>query len=105
VYAERNGKITSVRFRYDEFLVNGTFVNDNYVYYACRFSEKTVKGAELASTKENNWFEGEFDEFYSMLHGEESPSSYEDLFSSVYVMSAIERSLSCGTEQKVNYFS
>ena len=105
VYAERNGKITSVRFRYDEFLVNGTFVNDNYVYYACRFSEKTVKGAELASTKENNWFEGEFDEFYSMLHGEESPSSYEDLFSSVYVMSAIERSLLCGTEQKVNYFS
>ena len=46
----------------------------------------------------------EFDEFYAILNGAESSVSYEDIFSSVYVMNAIERSLTSGKEEKVAYF-
>ena len=104
VKAERQGKVTNVKFNYENYTANGVFVDDNYVYYACRMADKSVKGMNLESTKENNWFESEFDEFYSLLGGAESPVSYEDLFSSVFVMNAIDRSLASGKEEKVAYF-
>lgn len=104
VLAERKGNVTNVKFNYDNYTANGIFVDDNYVYYACRFADKSVKGMNLESTKENNWFESEFDEFYAILGGAESPTSYEDLFSSVFVMNAIDRSLASGKEEKVAYF-
>ena len=59
----------------------------------------------LESTADHNWFESEFKEFYALLGGADSPVSYEDLFSSVYVMNAIERAIASGKEEKVNYFS
>lgn len=104
VEAKRDGKVTSIVFYYDGYSVNGTFVDDNYVYYACRFSEKTVNGMMLESTEEHDWFKSEFEEFYAILSGSDSMVSYEDLFSSVYVMNAIERSLASGKTQTVNYF-
>lgn len=104
VEAKRQGKVTNVRFNYEQYTANGTFVDDNYVYYACRFADKSVKGMNLESTKDHNWFESEFDEFYALLGGADSPASYEDLFASVYVMNAIERSLLSGREEAVKYF-
>jgi predicted dehydrogenase len=104
VKAERQGKVTNVKFNYENYTANGVFVDDNYVYYACRMADKSVKGMNLESTKENNWFESEFDEFYALLGGAESPVSYEDLFSSVFVMNAIDRSLASGKEEKIRYF-
>ena len=80
------------------------FVDNNYVYYACRFAEKSVKGMDLVSTDKHNWFRSEFDEFYSLLHGGESPVSYGDFISSVFVMNAIVRSLESGKEEKVNTY-
>ena len=105
VNAKVNGEVVSVNFNYGEYTVDGAFVEHNYLYYACRSSEKSVKGAYLESTDEHNWFKSEFDEFYSILHGGESPVSYEDLISSVFVMNAIERSLTSGKEEKVNAFA
>jgi predicted dehydrogenase len=104
VKAERQGKVTNVKFNYENYTANGVFVDDNYVYYACRMADKSVKGMNLESTKEHNWFESEFDEFYALLGGAESPVSYEDLFSSVFVMNAIDRSLASGKEEKIRYF-
>lgn len=104
VAAKRVGSVTEVAFNYDEYVAHGAFVDDNYVYYACRFSEKTVNGMNLESTDEHNWFVSEFDEYYSILDGGEMKVSYEDLFSSVYVMNAIVRSLETGREECVNYF-
>ena len=104
VEAYRQGKVTNVKFNYERYTANGVFVDDNYVYYACRFADKSVKGMNLESTTEYNWFESEFDEFYTLLGGADSPISYEDLFSSVYVMNAIERSIASGKEEKVKYF-
>ena len=105
VDAKVNGEVVSVKFNYGAYVVDGDFVEHNYLYYACRSAEKSVKGAYLESTDEHNWFKSEFDEFYSILHGGESPVSYEDLISSVFVMNAIERSLASGKEEKVNAFA
>ena len=104
VKAKSRGNVTEVDFNYDGYTAHGIFVEHNYVYYACRFAEKAVKGMNLESTAEHNWFESEFAEFYALLGGAESPVSYEDLFSSVFVMNAIERSLKSGEEEKINYF-
>jgi len=80
------------------------FVDDNYVYYACRFADKSVKGMNLESTEEHNWFDSEFSEFYSILLGGESPVSYKGFISSVFVMNAIVRSIASGKEEKVNTY-
>ena len=104
VLAERKGKVTNIKFNYDNYTANGVFVDDNYVYYACCLADKSVKGMNLESTTEHNWFESEFAEFHAILGGADSPASYEDLFSSVFVMNAIDRSLASGKEEKVTYF-
>lgn len=105
VEAKANGELVSVKFNYGEYSVDGTFVEHNYLYYACRSAEKSVKGAYLESTDEHNWFKSEFDEFYSILSGGDSPVSYSDFISSVFVMNAIERSLASGKEEKVNEYT
>ena len=102
VEASRNGKLTYVKFNYDTYSVDGTFVEGNYLYYASRDAEKNVKGMKLESTTEHNWFKGEFSEFCALLDGAPSPVSYRDLFSSVFVMNAIERALESGKCEKVN---
>ena len=104
VKANRNGDITSVKFNYGTYSVDGMFIEHNYVYYACRFADKSVKGMNLESTDEHNWFKSEFDEFYALLCGEDSPVSYTDFISSVFVMNAIVRSLESGKEEKVNTY-
>jgi hypothetical protein len=105
VEAKANGELVSVKFNYGEYSVDGAFVEHNYLYYACRSAEKSVKGAYLESTDEHNWFKSEFDEFYSILNGGDSPVSYSDFISSVFVMNAIERSLASGKEEKVNEYT
>jgi len=104
VGAKRVGKTTNVQFNYEDYTVNGVFVDDNYVYYACRFADKSVKGMNLESTEEHNWFDSEFSEFYSILLGGESPVSYKGFISSVFVMNAIVRSIASGKEEKVNTY-
>ncbi|MBO5945623.1 MAG: Gfo/Idh/MocA family oxidoreductase [Clostridia bacterium] len=104
VSAKTVENVTNVEFCYDTYTAYGSFVNDNYVYYACRFSDKEVKGMNLESTKEHNWFESEFNDFYTLLKGGDATVSYEDLFSSVYVMNAIEKALHSGKPEKVSYF-
>lgn len=104
VEAKVKGDITSVRFNYEKYFVDGLFIEHNYVYYACRFADKSVKGMNLESTEEHNWFKCEFDEFYSLLHGESSPVTYKDFISSVFIMNAIERSIASGKEETVTTY-
>ena len=105
VRAEKKGDVISVKFNYADYSAEGMFVEHNYVYYACRHSEKSVKGMSLECNDTNNWFKSEFDEYYSVLGGGESTVSPEDFISSVFVMNAIERSLLSGNEEKVNSFT
>lgn len=103
VEAKRNGDVVTVKFGYGAFDVDGMFVENNYVYYACRSATKSVLGMNLESTDDHNWFKSEFDEFYSVLNGADQPVSYDDFISSVFVMNAIERSLNSGKEEKIAY--
>ena len=105
VEAKAKGDLISVKFNYDEYSVDGMFTEHNYLYYACRSAEKSVKGMNLESTDDNNWFRCEFDEFYEVLMGGESNVSYTDLISSVFVMNAIERSLKSGKEEAVKTYT
>ena len=105
VKAERCADVTSIKFNYGDYTVDGMFVEHNYVYYAARYAEKSVKGVNPESTPEHNWFKSEFDEFYAMLMGGEAPVSYKDFISSVFVMNAIERSLASGLCEKVNTYT
>lgn len=105
VLAKVNGDEIEVKFNYGNYTVDSLFIEQKYEYYACRYAEGTVKGFTLESTKENNWFRSEFDEFYGILNGAPSPVSYEDFISSVFVMNAIERSINSGKEEKVNRFT
>ena len=104
VTAKRSKDQTVVVFDYDGYLVTGHFIEHNYVYYACRFGEKSVVGGELVSTDECNWFQREFDEFYSILSGGEQKISYEDFISPVFVMNAIVRSIESGKEEPINSY-
>lgn len=104
VEASKKDAVTSVKFNYESYSVNGMFVENNYVYYACRMSEKNVKGMKLECTDEHNWFKSEFDEFYYLLGGADSPVSYCDFISSVFVMNAIVRSFESGKEEKVKTY-
>lgn len=104
VSATKNGDATNVVFHYDGFDVTGMFIEHNYVYYACRMSEKSVRGADLVCSDDNNWFRKEFDEFYELLMGGEQKISYRDFISPVFVMNAIERSYKNGKEELVNTF-
>lgn len=105
VEAKTEGELTRVEFNYENYSVDAMFVDHNYLYYACRYAEKSVKGMNLECTDTNNWFKSEFDEFYALLKDGKMPYSYEDLISSVFVMNAIERSMTSGKEEKVNAFS
>ena len=104
VEASKRENVTHVKFNYKNFSVYGMFVDHNYVYYACRFSDKSVNGMNLECTDEHNWFKSEFDEFYALLNGADSPVGYHDFISSVFVMNAIVRSLESGREEKVNTY-
>ena len=105
VITTTNGEQTTVIFKYDEFDAVGVFLEHNYVYYACRFADKSVHGGYLESTEEHNWFKCEFDEFYKILVGGESSESYEDFIRPVFVMNAISRSLDSGREESVRNFN
>ncbi len=101
VIATKSGDQTTVIFRYDGFDAVGVFLQHNYVYYACRFAEKSVHGGYLESTDDHNWFKCEFDEFYDVLAGKTKGEDYQTFIRPVFVMGAIMRSLENGKEEDV----
>ena len=102
VKAFKNGIKTTVIFRYADFDVVGLFVENNYVYYATRHSEKSVKGGKIASGVGNDWIYNEFKDYHNLLCGGETGVSKEDFVAPVFVMNAIKRSIDSGKEECVN---
>lgn len=105
VRADLSGKELTVLFRYEGYDVTGVFYDGSYVYYIARFTEKTARGESLECTLENNWFLAEFREFYELLSGGEQKISYEDFISPVFIMNAIERSMTSGKEEAVRTYT
>ncbi len=102
VSAKQNGKQIHVLFHYENYDCVGLFTDGSYVYYAARMAQKIAKGAEIPST--NDWFYLEFKEFYGLLEGNSQGITYEEFISPVFIMNAIERSLSSGKEELVSKY-
>ena len=98
-----NGRTITVVFRYEDYDIIGLFVDGNYVYYAMRATENTNDGETFPITSDSECFNTEFDEFYSMLNGGKG-RDYAEFISTVFVMSAVNRSMKSGNEEKVNKF-
>ena len=98
VTARQNGAQLHVLFHYEDYDCVGLFLDNNYVYYACRMSEEGVNGKILDG---NDWSYKEFKEFYGLLEGKEKTITYEEFASPVFVINAIMRSLEGGCEEPV----
>ena len=102
VRAFRTGIQTTVIFRYPNFDVTGLFVENNYVYYATRHSEKGVKAGKIASGAGNDWIYNEFNDYYKLLCGGKTDVSPEDFVAPVFVANAVLRALESGNEEPVH---
>ena len=99
VTAKQNGDCLHVMFHYEQYDCVGLFCDNNYNYAACRMSESGTECYNIPST--NEWFSREFAEFYGLLEGGAQPLCYEEFFSPVFIMNAIDRSLQGGREEVV----
>lgn len=101
VTARKNGSQIHVLFHYADYDCVGLFCDRNYIYYASRMSEKGTSSFDITAT--NEWFEGEFCEFYNLLSGGEQTATYKDIAAPVFIMNAIDRALKSGREENVEY--
>ena len=101
VTAKQNGETVHVLFHYADWDCVGLFCNQNYLYYAVRMAQSSAVGYDIPAT--GDWFYEEFKEFYGILSGEDQPLSYEEFFSPVFILNAIDRSLQIGREETVLY--
>ena len=94
------GENINVVFRYENYDVNGLFVESGYAcYYAVRSAPEGSKGGAI--TINLDIFMAEWEAFYGLLNGEKSDFSYEDFIAPVFIMNAIDRSMQSGKEEKV----
>lgn len=98
VQAFRNGDVVSCTVRYDEYDVNLLFVDGNYKYFASISCENGIITEELTL---DGCFEKEFEAFYQILIGNEQEQGYDEFFSPVFIMNAINRSLISGKEEVI----
>ena len=99
VTVKQNGKQLHVLFHYGDYDCVGLFCDNNYFYYASRMAESDVQSFVIPSTED--WFYAEFKEFYGILSGEPQAIAYDEFIAPVYIMNAIQRSLSTGKEEPV----
>ena len=100
VSANVNAEGNLVVVKYPEYNVAMQYVNHNYVYYASVSAKNGVFGGNVAVSSAIYFYE--LDNFHKLLHGGEMENSYKDFISSVYVISAIDRSIKSGKEEAVN---
>lgn len=99
VTAKQNGKQLHVLFHYDNYDCVGVFCDGNYLYYASRMAESEAKSFVIPIT--NDWYYEEFKEFYGILSGAPQTVGYDEFISPVFIMNAIDRSLTSGLEEPI----
>ena len=95
-----SGDVYSGIIRYQDYDVNISFVEHNYMYYAGISCEKAYVGSEYLL---DGCADQELLEFYNLLKGEAQLHSYEKFFAPVYVLNALKRSLESRCEEEVHY--
>lgn len=102
VTARQNGKQVHVLFHYEDYDCVGVFCDKNNLYYISRMAETDAKSFVVPVT--NDWFYEEFKEFYGILSGNGQSVDYREFISPVFIMNAIERSLTSGKEEIIEKF-
>ncbi len=104
VKAFENGNKLNVVFRYKDFDITGLFIEENYYYYAARYSSSGTNASVIDLPGDSPCFRIEFEAFYKLLLGEKQQQSYKDFIAPVFVINAINRSLISGNEEKVTEY-
>ncbi|MBO5925973.1 MAG: Gfo/Idh/MocA family oxidoreductase [Clostridia bacterium] len=99
-FAKQTGENISITLHYENYDVQGLYCNNKYLYFASRMSESSSTSYNIPITED--WASKEFLEFYDILNGGNQTLSYEEFFSPVFIMNAIERSLKSGKEELIN---
>lgn len=103
VRATQRGNTMQVSFQYEDFSVNGLYVNDNYVYFASRQAEGGMEAGSVFTNTSEECSKIEFAEYYDLLFGGMQKISYGAFISPVFIMNAIMRSLKNGKEEAIHY--
>lgn len=104
VQAFVNGENINVVFRYENYDVNGLFVENGWrSYFAVRSALDETRGEVV--TINNDIFMAEWEAFYKLLQGGKSDLSYEEFISPVFILNAIDRSMQSGKEEKIREIS
>ena len=88
--------------RYESYDITGIYLFNAGVW---NYSQSIVfeKGIVSGMDKLTNAASREFHSFYDVLRGEQPHHSYDELFSSVFIMNAIERSMKTEKEERILY--
>ena len=92
----------TVMIRYESYDITGIYLFNTNVWL---YSQSVVfeKGCIAGMDPLTNAASREFHSFYDVLKGKEPHHSYEELFAPVFIMNAIERSLSSSAEEQILY--
>jgi predicted dehydrogenase len=92
VRAQENSKGMMLSFDYDTFIVQGAYIASGTYYNVSIYGKKGFKTQEI--TFDAKSFCSEMDEMLHLLNGGQMAKSYAEFILPVYVMNAIERSVS-----------
>ena len=92
VRAQENSKGMMLSFDYDTFIVQGAYIASGTYYNVSIYRKKGFKTQEI--TFDAKSFCSEMDEMLRLLNGGQMAKSYAEFILPVYVMNAIERSVS-----------
>ncbi len=101
VIATDNGKNVECMVKYNDKIVHLSFADNVWNYYASISCEEKCEGEMFAGA---STFASEFEEFYKLISEGMQPQEYKDFFAPVYILTAIERSLKSGKEEKINRY-
>ena len=105
VRAERKGAVTTTLFRYPAYDIIGLHTEGYYKYTISRHSEKAMRNEEFPIGGNSPCFLAEWQEFYSILSGNEPHYTEEDIIAPVFILNAMMRSMESGKEEPVNGFT
>ena len=92
----------TVLFHYGDFTVSSLYTVGSGEYYAARFAKNGTQGGYVAN-QGNEWYYAEFKAFADLMEGAEPDLSYEELFSPVFVLNAIDRAITSGQRELICY--
>lgn len=99
---DKNG-VRTVIFHYANYNVVGVYTEGSSEYFALRFGINGSQGGQVTGEQLGDCFYTEFQKFYDLLMGGQMTETYEDLFSPVFVMNAIQRATVSGKPEKIIY--